>query len=191
MLLPSSWGGSVAVSLTESRSNSESSRLSKNSLLPTRCTMMSQEYTDLVQHISVARIASVANTLPLDLASQQNRVHNIHSGHQNTTMGLIMSNLVEQYFKSCNHKKQMFDRKKYGRHLSDNRVISGGDFMEHPVYPLHSFLILCCHSIILLIIVFHATTFQSTIFFFKFSENSPFLKIILITLSHFQSTIVK
>lgn len=69
MLLPSSWGGSVAVSLTESRSNSESSRLSKNSLLPTRCTMMSQEYTDLVQHISVARIASVANTLPLDLAS--------------------------------------------------------------------------------------------------------------------------
>lgn len=87
-----------------------------------------------------------------------------------------MSNLVEQYFKSCNHKKQMFDRKKYGRHLSDNRVISGGDFMEHPVYPLHSFLILCCHSIILLIIVFHATTFQSTNFFFKILWKFSLLK---------------
>lgn len=59
----------MAVSLTDSRSNSESSRLSKKSLFPTRCTMMSQEYTDLVQHISVAKIASVANTFPLDLAS--------------------------------------------------------------------------------------------------------------------------
>lgn len=59
----------MAVSLTDSRSNSESSRLSKKSLFPTRCTMMSHEYTDLVQHISVAKIASVANTFPLDLAS--------------------------------------------------------------------------------------------------------------------------
>ena len=69
ILLPSSWGGSVAVSLTDSRSNSESSLLSKKSFLPTLCTIISQEYTDLVQHMRVARIASVANTLPCDLAS--------------------------------------------------------------------------------------------------------------------------
>ena len=70
LILPvSSCGGSVAVSLTVNRSNSESSRLSKKSFLPTLCTMISQEYTDLVQHISVARIASVAKTLPSDLAS--------------------------------------------------------------------------------------------------------------------------
>ncbi|KAH3735000.1 hypothetical protein DPMN_041460 [Dreissena polymorpha] len=69
MLPVSSWGGSTAVSLTVRRSNSESSRLSKKSFLPTRCTMMSQEYTERVQHIRVARMASVANTLPVDLAS--------------------------------------------------------------------------------------------------------------------------
>lgn len=89
--LPSSCGGSLAVSLTVSRSESNSgnatceggtaliytgnfqsldspkselSLLSKNNLLPTRCTMMSQELTERVQHISVARMASVANTLP-------------------------------------------------------------------------------------------------------------------------------
>lgn len=43
---------------------SELSLLSKNNLLPTRCTMMSQELTERVQHIRVARMASVANTLP-------------------------------------------------------------------------------------------------------------------------------
>jgi hypothetical protein len=43
--------------------------LSKKSFLPTLCTIISQEYTDLVQHMRVARIASVANTLPCDLAS--------------------------------------------------------------------------------------------------------------------------
>lgn len=48
---------------------SELSLLSKNSLLPTRCTMMSQELTERVQHISVARMASVANTFPCVFAS--------------------------------------------------------------------------------------------------------------------------
>lgn len=48
---------------------SELSLLSKNNLLPTRCTMMSQELTERVQHISVARMASVANTLPWVFAS--------------------------------------------------------------------------------------------------------------------------
>jgi len=43
---------------------SELSLLSKNSLFPTRCTMMSQELTERVQHIKVAKMASVANTLP-------------------------------------------------------------------------------------------------------------------------------
>lgn len=91
--LPSSCGGSLAVSLTVSRSKrcrcysvqcesnssvkhlfveaarrdspkSELSLLSKNSLLPTLCTMMSQELTERVQHIKVAKMASVANTLP-------------------------------------------------------------------------------------------------------------------------------
>lgn len=103
--LPSSCGGSLAVSLTVSKSassrrhsenhasaggsepithtvrnthvkvlacvlqslnspKSELSLLSKNNLLPTRCTMMSQELTERVQHIRVARMASVANTFP-------------------------------------------------------------------------------------------------------------------------------
>uniref|UniRef100_A0A0E9WWB9 Uncharacterized protein n=1 Tax=Anguilla anguilla TaxID=7936 RepID=A0A0E9WWB9_ANGAN len=67
--LPSSCGGSLAVSLTVSRSKSELSRLSKKSLLPTLCTMMSQELTERVQHIRVAKMASVAKTLPWVFAS--------------------------------------------------------------------------------------------------------------------------
>ena len=59
----------MAVSLTVSRSKSESSRLSKKSLLPTRWTTMSQEYEEREQHMMVARIASVANTFPWVLAS--------------------------------------------------------------------------------------------------------------------------
>lgn len=43
---------------------SELSLLSKKSLDPTLWTTMSQEYTERVQLISVARMASVANTLP-------------------------------------------------------------------------------------------------------------------------------
>lgn len=44
-------------------------------------------------------------------------------------------------------------------YLSDDWVVSSGDLVEHSVYPLHSFLILGCHSIILLIVVLHAATF--------------------------------
>lgn len=43
---------------------SELSLLSKKSLDPTLWTIMSQEYTERVQLISVARMASVANTFP-------------------------------------------------------------------------------------------------------------------------------
>lgn len=43
---------------------SELSLLSKKSLDPTLWTTMSQEYTERVQLISVARMASVANTFP-------------------------------------------------------------------------------------------------------------------------------
>lgn len=43
--------------------------MSKKSLDPTLCTTMSQEYTERVQLISVARMASVANTFPCVFAS--------------------------------------------------------------------------------------------------------------------------
>lgn len=48
---------------------SELSLLSKKSLDPTLWTTMSQEYTERVQLISVARMASVANTFPWVFAS--------------------------------------------------------------------------------------------------------------------------
>lgn len=52
---------------------SELSLLSKKSLDPTLWTIMSQEQTERVQLISVARMASVANTLPCVLASCEYR----------------------------------------------------------------------------------------------------------------------
>lgn len=53
---------SGAVSLTVRRSMVLPSRLSKNSLSPTRVTTMSQLYTDLAAHMMVVRIVSVTNT---------------------------------------------------------------------------------------------------------------------------------
>lgn len=66
--LPSSRGGSLAFSLTVRRWESELSLLSK-SLDPTLFTTTSQEYAVRVQLISMARMVSVANTLPCIFAS--------------------------------------------------------------------------------------------------------------------------
>merc|ERR1712183_65873 len=67
-LIPSSFSSSCVVSYTDNKSNDESSRLSKNNLFPTLCTMMSHECTLLVEHISVEMMASVPNTFPFDVS---------------------------------------------------------------------------------------------------------------------------
>ena len=58
-------GGSFAVSLTETISISELSRLSKNNLSPILRTMISQGLTEREAHMRVAKIESVAKTWPL------------------------------------------------------------------------------------------------------------------------------
>lgn len=59
----------LVLSQTGLSPKSELSLLSKKSLDPTLWTTMSQEYTERVQLISVARMASVANTFPWVFAS--------------------------------------------------------------------------------------------------------------------------
>ncbi len=68
---PNGAGITYAVSLTVSRSKSEFSRLSKKMVGPflelTTSAIMSHEYTERDAVISVARMASVAKTLPVDV----------------------------------------------------------------------------------------------------------------------------
>lgn len=93
---------------------SELSRLSKKSLEPTLWTTMSHEYTERVQLISVARMASVANTLPCVLAScETGEGEAVHS--RRSSRGPPAAAQPPR------------------AHLADDGVVGGGDCVEDPL----------------------------------------------------------
>lgn len=131
---------------------SELSLLSKNSLLPTRWTMISQELTERVQHIRVARMASVANTLPWVFAScRWIKIRN----------GKIVQSFTQQRRTDMSSKgnwRLASSVKGAPAYLADHGVISGGNSVKDPLDALEWFLIASGDAIKSLVVVLKSST---------------------------------